>query len=192
MAADNFMYFTAAATGGQLVGKATQPQGETTDDFFKTKNAFEVREFSFGVENPNTIGSATGGAGGGKAKFNTFTIKKSVDQASAPVYQAMVAGAHFPSIMLICRKSGGQKLPYLQFAFVGVFVTNINWNGGGGEADFEETVVFQYQAMAVQYMQQLASGAVGKKQQAMWSVTTNTPTSTVTGLGTAGAFLDAA
>lgn len=28
--------------------------------------AFEINDFSFGVENPTTIGSATGGAGSGK------------------------------------------------------------------------------------------------------------------------------
>lgn len=30
------------------------------------KGGFEVKDFSFGVENPTTIGSATGGAGAGK------------------------------------------------------------------------------------------------------------------------------
>src|SRR5262245_6539865 len=30
------------------------------------------RDFSFGLENPTTIGSATGGAGAGKIKFNEF------------------------------------------------------------------------------------------------------------------------
>jgi hypothetical protein len=29
---------------------------------------FEIKNFSFGVENPTTIGSATGGAGAGKVK----------------------------------------------------------------------------------------------------------------------------
>jgi hypothetical protein len=43
---------------------------------------FEIRDFSFGVENPTTIGSATGGAGAGKIKFNEFTIKKTSDVAS--------------------------------------------------------------------------------------------------------------
>src|SRR5262249_44115972 len=43
--------------------------------------AFEIKDFSFGVENPTTIGSATGG-GAGKIKFNEFTIKKTTDQAS--------------------------------------------------------------------------------------------------------------
>ena len=38
---------------------------------------------AFGIENPTTIGSATGGAGAGKIKFNEFTIKKLSDQATA-------------------------------------------------------------------------------------------------------------
>jgi len=33
------------------------------------KGGFEIKDFSFGVENPTTIGSATGGAGAGKAKI---------------------------------------------------------------------------------------------------------------------------
>jgi hypothetical protein len=42
----------------------------------KGKHAFEIKDFSFGVENPTTIGSATGGAGTGKISFNEFNIKK--------------------------------------------------------------------------------------------------------------------
>lgn len=37
----------------------------------KTKGGFEIKDFSFGVENPTTIGSATGGAGAGKIKFES-------------------------------------------------------------------------------------------------------------------------
>ena len=47
----------------------------------KTK-AFEIKDFSFGVENQTTIGSATGGAGAGKIKLNELTIKKTTDTAS--------------------------------------------------------------------------------------------------------------
>jgi hypothetical protein len=43
---------------------------------------FEIKDFSFGVENPTTIGSATGGAGAGKIKFNEFSITKTTDSAS--------------------------------------------------------------------------------------------------------------
>jgi type VI secretion system secreted protein Hcp len=44
--------------------------------------AFEIKDFSFGIENPTTIGSATGGAGAGKIKFNEFSITKTTDTAS--------------------------------------------------------------------------------------------------------------
>jgi len=39
------------------------------------RKAFEISNWSFDIENPTTIGSATGGAGSGKAEFGEFTIK---------------------------------------------------------------------------------------------------------------------
>ena len=41
----------------------------------KGKPAFEIKDFSFGVENPTTIGSATGGAGQGSASASLSEIK---------------------------------------------------------------------------------------------------------------------
>src|SRR5260221_10975191 len=58
--------------------------------------AFEIKDFSFGVENPTTIGSATSGAGAGKGKFNEFTIKKVTDSSSAIFKQAGASGRHLP------------------------------------------------------------------------------------------------
>ena len=55
MAVDAFIYF-------EPHGSMPQPEGETQDATFKAKKAFEIKDFSFGVENPTTIGSATGGA----------------------------------------------------------------------------------------------------------------------------------
>jgi hypothetical protein len=34
----------------------------------------EIKDFSFGVENPRDIGSSTGGAGAGKVRFNQFQV----------------------------------------------------------------------------------------------------------------------
>jgi len=47
------------------------------------KSAFEIGEWSFDVENPTTIGSATGGAGAGKAEFAEFEIKNPANAATA-------------------------------------------------------------------------------------------------------------
>jgi type VI protein secretion system component Hcp len=190
MAADNFLWFPAAATGGLLIGKATQPAGETTDNWFSKLNALEVLSFGFGVSQAETSGSGTTGAGAGKSKFEEFTIEKYVDLASVPIYNACTAGAHFPSLMLAIRKVGGTNLLYLQYIFRMVFVTGISWSGGGGEEAPKETIKFKFGAMGIQYIQQLATGAEGTKLQAMWSTTQNKPTLDVTGLSAAPSFLD--
>jgi hypothetical protein len=42
-----------------------------------TPQVFEIKDFSFGVENPTTIGSGTGGTGAGKvSSFGELNPKK--------------------------------------------------------------------------------------------------------------------
>jgi type VI protein secretion system component Hcp len=142
----------------------------------------EIKSFSFGVSQAETSGSASGGASAGKAKFDEFSIERNVDQASCPIYNACTSGAHFPSVMLAIRKAGGSPLVYLQFCFRQVFVTGINWSGGGGDDGFNETVKFKFGAMGIQYIQQLPTGAEGTKMTAAWNTTTNFNTLDVTGL----------
>lgn len=185
MAADNFLWFPDAATGGTWVqGKATKPEGETTDDVFTAKKALEILSFSMGVTQAETTGSGTTGASAGKAKFDEFSIEKFVDQASAPLYNACTGGAHFPSVMLAIRKAGGSPLLYLQYIFREVFVTNISWSGGGGEEGFKETIKFKFGALGIQYIQQLPDGTQGKKLAGAWSTTSNTSSLNVPGLTT--------
>ena len=175
MAADNFLWFPTAAKGGLLSDKARQPEGESTDELFgpKGKKALELKSFKFGVEQAETTGSGTGGAGAGKAKFGEFEITKGVDQASAPLFLACCAGAHYPTVYLAARKSGGSNLVYLQYCFRQVFVTKIDWSGGGGEEAPEETVTFKYGAMGIQYIRQKPDGTGDKPISGEWSVVTN-------------------
>src|SRR5436853_5410128 len=81
--------------------------GESTD--VQHKGEFEIKDFSFGVENPTTIGSATGGAGAGKIKFNEFQIKKTTDKASPLFFKNCCVGAHYKTVTVAMRKSGGDK-----------------------------------------------------------------------------------
>ena len=68
-----------------------------------TSGAFEIKDWSFGVENPTTIGSATGGAGAGKIKFNEFQITKMVDGASPAFFKNCVAGTHLKTVNVAYR-----------------------------------------------------------------------------------------
>jgi len=192
MAKDNFLFFPAAATGGLLQGKAAQPEGESTDDWFAKHKAVEINSFGFGVAQAETGGSGTTGSSAGKAKFEEIQIEKDVDQASAPLFGACTAGAHYPSLMLVIRKAGGANLLYLQFVFMQVFVTGISWSGGGGEENPKETIKFKFGAMGIQYIQQLSTGGEGKKMSGSWSTTTNQPTLDVPGGSAAPPYLDGA
>jgi Type VI secretion system effector, Hcp len=62
---------------------------------FKGAAVVEVRELSLGEETPSTVGSATTGAGAGKAKLNDLVIVKSVDKLSRSLYAMSVTGRHF-------------------------------------------------------------------------------------------------
>jgi type VI secretion system secreted protein Hcp len=188
MPADNFLWFLKGAQGG-LVGAGTKPEGESADNWFSKKQAFECLNVSFGVSQAETTGSGASGAGAGKVKFDEFSIEKYVDLASVPLYQACAAGAHFDSVMLANRKAGGSNLLYLQYIFRMVFVTAINWSGGGGEEAPKETIKFRFGAMGIQYARQLATGAGGTPITASWSVLKNKPTIDVVGLGPIPQFL---
>src|SRR5262245_490246 len=140
MAVDAFIYFDKPGSG-------EKPEGETKDATYKPKAAFEIKDFSFGVENPTTIGSATGGAGAGKIKFNEFTIKKTSDKASPAFFRNCVAGAHYKTVTLEMRKAGGDPTsagkPFLQFKFDTVFTTKIDWSAPGDDVP-EESITFVY------------------------------------------------
>jgi type VI secretion system secreted protein Hcp len=184
MACDNFLWFPDEAKGG-TVAKAggKKPEGESTDDKLgatSSYKALEILSFNFGVAQAETTGSGTTGSGAGKAKFEEFTIEKYIDKASLPLYVACATGAHFPNVLLAIRKSGGESLLYLQYIFRQVFVTNITWNGGGGEEMPKETVKFKFAAMGVQYVQQKADGTAGTKMVGSWSQATNQPNLNVT------------
>jgi type VI secretion system secreted protein Hcp len=111
--------------------------------------AFEIRDFSFGVESPTTIGSATSGAGAGKVKFNEFTIKKTTDKSSPAFFKNCCAGVHYKSVTISMRRAGetaGRE--FLRFKFDTVFTTKIDWSGPGDEGP-EESVTFVYGKLGI-------------------------------------------
>src|SRR5262245_28005728 len=89
MAFDAFVYFDGKSSSGLEV------KGETTDDTYKGKGAFEIYSFSLGASNPVTIGSASEGTGGGKVSISSFALMKKTDAASAALFRACCDGSHF-------------------------------------------------------------------------------------------------
>src|SRR5262245_45406346 len=114
----------------------------------------EIKHFSFGVENATTIGSATGGAGAGKIKFNEFTIKRTTDKASALFFKNCCMGAHYKTVIIAMRKAGGDAATsskeFLRFKFEAVFTTKIDWSGPSDEGP-QESITFVYGKLGIMF-----------------------------------------
>jgi type VI secretion system secreted protein Hcp len=137
-AVDAFIWF-------ENPGVSTPPEGETKDEVYQKVHAFEIKDFSFGVENPTTIGAATGGAGAGKAEFDEFEITKTTDSASPTFFKNCCTGSHYQTVTIEMRKSGGDPnsagQEFLQFYFETVFTTKIDWSGPGEEGPEEHVTL---------------------------------------------------
>ena len=108
-AVDAFIWFESP-------GVMLEVTGETKDDAnLDNSPAFEIKDFSFGVENPTTIGSATGGAGAGKIKFNEFTIKKISDTASFEIKDFSFGVENPTTIGSATGGAGAGKIKFNEF-----------------------------------------------------------------------------
>jgi type VI secretion system secreted protein Hcp len=145
-------------------GSGPPPLKTVATAAFDEGSAFEIKDWSFSVENPTTIGSATSGAGSGKAKFNEFTIKKTTDSASPALFVDIGTGSHFNKVVLQKSKGGGEDAgagtPFLTFEFRTVFVTKIEWSADQSGSD--DTVEIIHMVASAVVMQIAApSGGTG-------------------------------
>ena len=147
--------------------------GESTDE--QHQKWIELESFSWGVTNPTTIGSATSGAGAGKAVPADFLVVMPFSAASPKVFQKCVSGAHYDTVVLSMRKAGGNQRSaqeFLKYTFQTVFTTKIEWTGSSDEGP-EEQITFVYGALEVQYEPQNSDGTLGEPVLAGWDFIKN-------------------
>jgi type VI secretion system Hcp family effector len=133
-----------------------------------------LSSFNFSIENLITIGSASGGAGAGKAKFGTFHFTKFFDSATPWLLKAAASGVHFPTATVTFRKRGAQgaAADFLKIRFKLAFVSK--WEQGGkAEPPLLENVDFAVGAFAVEYRQQDPDGTLGDPKTFGWDQTKN-------------------
>jgi type VI secretion system secreted protein Hcp len=141
--------------------KTNQPelQGESLDKALP--GAINLKSFQWSIENPASLGSASGGAGSGKAKLNALKITKFVDASSPGLMMDAAKGTMIPSAALIVRKAGGaQPDAYLQYRLKTVFVTDVETSADAGDDGVSETVTLMYGSIQQRYVQTKASGAL--------------------------------
>jgi type VI secretion system secreted protein Hcp len=148
-----------------------------SDQYFKTTfpsaAVVEIRAFSVGVENKASIGSASTGAGAGKAVLNELSIEKSVDTLSRSLFALSATGGHLAKMQVYLRNAGaaGGK-PYLVYAFNTVFVSKVDWSADSDDQPTEH-VTFAYGALALGYYPQNPDGKLGTAVKTSWSQVTN-------------------
>lgn len=181
---DNFMWFPEKS--------GPKVSGESTDEWFAPRNAFELTSFKFNMTaGDSTEGAkAPSGSSAGKAKFGTFSVDKVVDSASVALYKACCLGTIFPTIMVGVRRTGGTHLLYLQYIFRYNQVTGITWSGASGTERPTESLVLSFKAMGVQYIAQKADGSQATPQSWSWNtVNQGSATLDITGIEPAPNFL---
>lgn len=134
-------------------------QGESLDK--SLPGAISISEFSWKIETPTTIGSASGGAGSGKASLGPLEIKKPVDASSPGLMMAAAKGTMIPYAALVIRKADPrQPDAFLQYRFRTVVVTDVETSADAGGEGVSETVTLRYGSVQQRYLQTKPSGAV--------------------------------
>jgi type VI secretion system secreted protein Hcp len=108
---------------------------------------------SFSIGNPTSIGSATGGAGAGKIKFNEFQITKTVDSASPKLLLWCTGGQHIKEGLITVRKASKEgPQPYLVYKLENVLVSSYQVGGSGhGDVIPTESFTLNFTKLTIEY-----------------------------------------
>ena len=98
-ATDYFM--TVTPVGGQPTLK-----GDSLDTYYQPKGAIDITSFRWSAENTVSLGTASGGAGAGKAQLGDLTVEKAVDSTTPQFLRNLTTGQHFQRVQIFARKAG--------------------------------------------------------------------------------------
>ena len=140
----------------------------------------ELLSFSWRASQSLSIGSATGGAGAGKATAQPFSFTKKTDTASPEIFLKLCRGTLIKSATLECRhdrggNSGGSTHPnpFLKLEFFDVFFSDY---GPAGDASTSvppmEAASFAFQKIVYSVSEVLPTGLMNTSSES-WDFLTN-------------------
>ncbi len=175
MAIDVFMLFSRNPVGGVAIPATTELQLKEAQS--STHYWVELKGYHFGIENVINLGSSSGGAGAGKAKFEELIITKQVDQLSPALLEICGIGGHFDEVKLVVRKSaaeaGKSGGAYLTYNLKMVGISSVKWTTSNADDVAEEHVTFAYGAMQIEYRPTTKVGSLGTPILGAWSTSKN-------------------
>jgi type VI protein secretion system component Hcp len=111
-------YLEVPASG--VVGP--EPKGDVSQ---KPPTMFKLTGFSIGVGHPENIGSASGGAGGGKATTESMTVTGVDSDAAQVLFQDFLSDKRLASVRLIVSKNvSGKVVPLYIYLMKNVYVSS--------------------------------------------------------------------
>src|SRR5690242_11081014 len=113
MAVDAFLQFTKKGDGS--VDLEGETKDETIGKDLPGPKPFQIEDWNFGVSQTLNIGSASGGAGAGKANFEPFHVKKNIDIATPFLFKTCCVGGHYQDVILAVRRAGAGKANFEPF-----------------------------------------------------------------------------
>jgi type VI secretion system secreted protein Hcp len=151
--------------------KVTDVPGESVAEGHKDE--IELLSYSFGVSNTSTVTS--GGAGAGKAVFQSLNFAKRIDKSTTPLMLACAQGKHIPEAILTLSKPAGDKpFVFMRITLNDIIVSSIASSGAAGSEILTESVSFNYSKIKVEYFQQRADGSVILAGAFSWNLLTGT------------------
>jgi type VI protein secretion system component Hcp len=137
---------------------------------------FAIGSFDLGASNPLTIGSASSGAGAGKAAFEKFVVTKRLDKYSPGLFLDLVKGTVLKSVEIIVRKAvQAGDAPEAQYLMSTVLITDVHVSGSGQTVS--ETVQGEYGALQFVQYEQMPDGTTKVGSAGGWSQVKNQPVS---------------
>jgi type VI secretion system secreted protein Hcp len=132
-------------------------QGESTDK--NHPNEIQISSYSWGVSNPTSVGSGSGGAGTGKASFQDVSFSSPVSKAGPNLMLACAIGKHIPSALLTLRKGGGGGLEFVKIRLQDVLVSSYS-DGGDAVHDDRPTDEFSLAFGSIDFTYTAQTGEV--------------------------------
>jgi type VI secretion system secreted protein Hcp len=157
--------FGLTNNAGETFLKIDSIAGESTDKQYK--GDINIESFSLGAQ--ASIGSASSGAGAGKATIQSFTITKALDKSSPQLLQDAVAGTRIPEAELFFAHRGkSSEQTYLKFDFSNLVVSSIS-DGQTSNGAPTEQVTFAFQKLEESFVGQGGKGS----ESVGWNVVAN-------------------
>ena len=142
-------------------------KGESKDKAHK--DTIELHSFSWGVTNPGTYASNSGG-GAGKGSFQDLHCSSTVNKASPNLAKASASGKHISKAILYVRKAGGKQQEYYTVTLEDILISGYQSGGSGGDILPMDSFSLNYAKIKFEYKPQKDDQTLDSAIEMTWNL----------------------